>query len=64
MNGAIPQIEVDEVLIREPRLYSHLLEIGNGVAIQANRDWLLETLDVRVLAPLQPGEIIVRSHFV
>jgi hypothetical protein len=59
---AVPEVEVDQVLIRDPRLGRHRLEVGHDVLVQADRDRLLEVLDVGVLLTLHLGEVVVFSH--
>ena len=47
--GAVPKIEIDEGLARNPRLVCHLLEIVDGLAIYPHRHRLLQVLGVRIL---------------
>ena len=58
--SAFPQIEVDQVLIRDPVLLREFLEVFNRVLIEANRQLLLGLAEVRV--PYLLGKIVVFLH--
>lgn len=62
MNGAVPQVEVDQVLVRQAEFTAQILEVGYGAPVQANGDWLLQPGNVRVLLALHFGEVIGCSH--
>lgn len=52
MIGAIPEIKVDQILIRQPRFAGHGFEVSHRVFIKPDGDGRLEELNVRVLMPL------------
>src|ERR1035437_120967 len=60
LHGAVPQKQIDEVLIWHPQLDRHLLEVVHRRSIEANRDLALESIGVRVLAGL--GKVVFASH--
>jgi hypothetical protein len=51
MLGTIPEIEIDQVLIRDARLRGHRLEVDHHVLVQADGYGLLEVLDVGIFSP-------------
>ena len=59
---AVPEVQIDEVLVRHSQLLGEILEISHGRRVQAYRDRLLQLLDVRVLLALHLVEIVVLSH--
>jgi hypothetical protein len=61
-HGTIPQIEIDQVLVRHTHLRRKRLEIRHGRLVQPNRDRLLQMLDVRVSLPLHLREVVAVSH--
>src|ERR1017187_7712967 len=60
LHGAVPQEQIDEVLIWHPQLGRHFLEVVHRRSIEANGDLALESIGVRVLAGL--GKIVFTSH--
>jgi hypothetical protein len=44
----ILQIEIDQVLVGDPRLLRKTLEVGNAILIQTNRNLLLQPLGVGI----------------
>jgi hypothetical protein len=60
LQGAVPQEQIDEVLIWHPQLGRYFLEVVDRRGIQANGDLALEPIGVRVLAGL--GKIVFTSH--
>ena len=63
MVSAVPEIQIDQVLVGNAQFRSQGLEVGNGVLIQPDRDGLLEVLDVGVLLTLHFCKIVMCSHF-
>src|ERR1017187_1966077 len=59
-HGAIPQEQIDEVLIGHPKFGGQFLEVVYRRNIQPNGDLALELIGVGVLAGL--GKIIFASH--
>ena len=57
---AVPQIEVDQALIRQILLLRQILEVLDSVFIQPDRDLLLELLGVGILGRF--GKIVVVTH--
>ena len=58
--SAVPQIKVDQALIRQILLLRQILEVVDSVFVQADRDLLLELLGVGILGGL--GKIVVVTH--
>lgn len=64
MNGAISEVEVNQILIGHAELRRKRLEIAHGRLIQANRDRLLEAGTVGIPLSLHFREIVLGSHSV
>lgn len=60
--GAIPQVEIDEVLIGYTKIGSQGLEVGYRVFVQADGNGLLEVLDIGVPDSLHFRKIVMSSH--
>ena len=59
---AIPEIYVDQVLIRNAGLHRHCLEIGDDVYAHADGELLLEPLGVRIGPTFHLSQIIFSFH--
>ena len=64
MNGAISQVEIDEVLIRHPDLARQSLEISHRPLVEPDGNRLLKAGCVGVPLALHLREVIVSSHIV
>src|SRR6478609_4703427 len=58
--GAVPQIEIDQGLVRHIKFVGKRTEILDRCSIEANRDGLLQPLGVRVSLAL--GKVVFLSH--
>src|SRR5262249_15444668 len=56
----VPQVEVDQALVREAGLLGKLPEVRDGRCVESNRDGPFQTLRVGIL--LGFGKVIVLSH--
>ena len=50
--GAIPQVEIDKILVRDSRIFGQPLEIFDNIHAEAKCDLLLQFCGIRVLASL------------
>ena len=50
MHRAVPQEQIDKILIWHAQLGRHFFEVINGRAIEANRDLALKLLSVRIFS--------------
>lgn len=57
---AIPQVQVDEALVRNAYVFRDCLEVRDGLFVEPNGDLLLESCCVWVLP--RSGEVIFFSH--
>ena len=57
---AIPQIQVDEILIRNATLLRETLEILDRISVEPNRDLALRFAQIRIGYGL--GKIVALSH--
>lgn len=61
-HGAIPKIEIDDILIGHAQVGRQRFEVRHRILVQADGDRLLEAFDIGILCPLHFGEIVVRAH--
>ena len=59
--NAVSQVEVDEILVGNPRLLGQILEITDDVHAEADGHLLLQVLGVRVLAALQFAQFVLTA---
>jgi sulfur-oxidizing protein SoxB len=59
---AIPQVQIDQALVRNSGLAGHRLEILHHVLRQAHRHRLLQLGRIRVAAGLHPGKVVLCFH--
>jgi len=59
MDSAVPEVEVDQVLVRQACLGGKSLEVGNRVPVKADGHRLLEQFQVGVLSPGHLREVVV-----
>lgn len=62
LNKTIPQIQIDQALIRHPGLLRHRLEVRHHVFRQAHGDRLLELRRVRIWSRLHLRKIVFWLH--
>ncbi|MBS1254735.1 MAG: hypothetical protein MAG581_00531 [Deltaproteobacteria bacterium] len=62
VQGAVPEVQVDQALIGHAELRGKRLEVGNSGFVQSHCDGLFELLDVRVLLTLHLVEVVMFSH--
>jgi hypothetical protein len=60
LSGAIPEIKIDQVLIRDATLLRKTLEVLDRIGIEPNRDLAFRLAQIRVRFGL--GEVIALSH--
>lgn len=58
--SALRQVQIDEILVWNPRFVSQVLEIGDGICIDAQAHLFLEVLGVGI--PDRIGEVIFFFH--
>lgn len=59
--GTLGQKVIDQSLIRYAGFFGQILEVGNGIFIQPDRDGFLEPAGIKILDRI--GEIVVFTHF-
>lgn len=57
---AVPQVKVDETLVRNAYVFRDCLEVRDGLFVKSNGDLLLELRGVWVLP--RGGEVVFFSH--
>ena len=62
MGGAIPEIEIDEALVRHPEFSGQVFKVGHSALVEPDGDRLLEPRNVRVLFALHLRKVVGRSH--
>src|SRR4051794_8185193 len=60
LHGAVAEIHVDQGLVRDRGVFSQLLEVRERLAVETNRDLLLQPLRVRILP--RARKVILPSH--
>lgn len=60
--GAISQIEINEILVGNPRFFGQALEILNDIHAETQCNLLFELPGMRVFTPFQFGKIVFFSH--
>jgi hypothetical protein len=59
--GAVEQIQIDEILVWNPRISRKCFKVVDHIGFESNGDRLLQTLHIWI--PLCRGKIILFSHF-
>ena len=59
--GAVEQIQIDEILVWNPRISRKCFKVIDHIGFESNGDRLLQTLHIWI--PLCRGKIILFSHF-
>ena len=62
VQGTVPQVEVDQVLVGHPEFRGQPLEVRHRRLVEPHRDRLFEHLDIRVPLAPQLAEIVMVSH--
>ena len=59
---AVTQVEIDEILVRDPCLFRQFFEVSDDVNAKANRHLLFQVFGIGVLAALQLAQIVFSSN--
>lgn len=62
MDGAVSEVQIDEILVGHAEFSCEPLEIGHRPFVQTNGDGLFKSAAIGVPLPLHPGKIILCSH--
>jgi hypothetical protein len=60
--GAIPEVEIDQVLVWHSQLSRESLEVGYRILIQPDGNWLFQAADIGIFSPLHFREVVMCSH--
>jgi len=60
LGGAVGEIVIHQVLVRDTRFLGQFLEVVNGIRIYSNRDCLLQLADIGI--PARPRKIVLFAH--
>lgn len=60
--GAVSEIQINEMLIRNTCFSSHTFKVAHDILVQPDCDRLLEILRIGILLPFHFRKIIMFSH--